>query len=167
MSKCPILVSLSHTLPFFPRALRSSTFRLHSRTVSRIYIFLLSRYSLSLKIFSSFSFSLLFLYFSDIFLVNTFVSYLFRQFFLTNARRTTLFRNTLFFFSLSWIPSILRWNEACNTRILHVALFAFLSTENDLHHNLRPNSGGHTSRHNSRVPSENLNGQGGCFYREK
>lgn len=31
---------------------------------------------------------------------------------------------------------------------------AFLSTENDLHHNLRPNIGGYTSRHNHRVPSE-------------
>lgn len=42
-----------------------------------------------------------------------------------------------------------------------MAFSAFLSTENDLHHNLRPNIGGHTSRHNSRVPSEsNLNGQG-------
>lgn len=40
-----------------------------------------------------------------------------------------------------------------------MAFSAFLSTENDLHHNLRPNIGGHTSRHNSRVPSENLNGR--------
>lgn len=36
----------------------------------------------------------------------------------------------------------------------HVVFSAFLSTENDLHHNLRPNIGGHTSRHNHRVPSE-------------
>lgn len=44
-----------------------------------------------------------------------------------------------------------------------MASSAFLSTENDLHHNLRPNIGGHTSRHNNRVPSEILNGQGGYF----
>lgn len=48
--------------------------------------------------------------------------------------------------------------------IPYVAFFAFLSTENDLHHNLRPNIGGHTSRHNSRVPSKNLNGRGGVFF---
>lgn len=42
-----------------------------------------------------------------------------------------------------------------------MAFSAFLSTENDLHHNLRPNIGGHTSRHNNRVPSKNLNSRGG------
>lgn len=48
--------------------------------------------------------------------------------------------------------------ERARTRASHVAFSAFLSTENDLHHNLRPNIGGHTSRHNNRVPSEILNG---------
>lgn len=44
-----------------------------------------------------------------------------------------------------------------------MAFSAFLSTENDLHHYLRPNIGGHISRHNNRVPSGKLNSRGGCF----
>lgn len=62
------------------------------------------------------------------------------------------------FCSLFPIFSIVhRWDVYART--LYVAFSAFLSTENDLHHNLRPNIGGHTSRHNSRVPS-GLNGRG-------
>lgn len=57
--------------------------------------------------------------------------------------------------------------KRARTRASHVAFSAFLSTENDLHHNLRPNIGGHTSRHNNRVPSEILNGQGGCFAKKE
>lgn len=58
-------------------------------------------------------------------------------------------------------------NEVHTRVTLYVAFSAFLSTENDLHHNLRPNIGGHTSRHNNRVPSKNLNGRGGWFLGEK
>lgn len=69
-------------------------------------------------------------------------------------------------FSLFSISSILYWWDAY-ARTLYVAFSAFLSTENDFHHNLRPNIGDHTSCHNSRVPSEkatNLNGCGGVFF---
>lgn len=43
-----------------------------------------------------------------------------------------------------------------------MAFSAFLSTENDLHHNLRPNIGGYTSRHNTSAPSD-VNGRGRVF----
>lgn len=83
------------------------------------------------------------------------------------ARRVTLLRYTLtiFFLSFSISPILCQWGAYART--LYVAFSAFLSTENDLHHNLRPNIGGHTSRHNNRVPSKNLNGRGGWFLGEK
>lgn len=83
------------------------------------------------------------------------------------ARRVTLLRYTLtiFFLSFSISPILCQWGAYART--LYVASSAFLSTENDLHHNLRPNIGGHTSRHNNRVPSKNLNGRGGWFLGEK
>jgi len=77
---------------------------------------------------------------------------------------------TFSFFLLSFSNSYDSYSLRWSARGSLVAFSAFLSTENVLHHNLRPNIGGHTSRHNNRVPSEILNGQdggGGMFREEK
>jgi len=68
---------------------------------------------------------------------------------------------TFSFFLLSFSNSYDSYSLRWSARGSLVAFSAFLSTENVLHHNLRPNIGGHTSRHNNRVPSEILNGQDG------
>lgn len=149
----PIFVSHPRFL-FFPRALRFFiSDSPHSRIVSSLMLLFIVENSFSRSLF-------LFFYFSDFSRKYVYLCHLFWQF-SHEARRTTLPRNTLFFLSLWFLRFFVATKRAY--AYLTVALSAFLSTENDLHHNLRPNSGGHTSRHNSRVPSEKLNGQGGCF----
>lgn len=94
--------------------------------------------------------------------------FLFYHFLVTRHAMATLYSHTLLFsLSLEFSMNLCRWSV--HARASHVAFSAFLSTENDLHHNLRPNIGGHTSRHNNRMRSEILNSQkgrgegGGCF----
>lgn len=121
-------------------------------SLSYFYLFAIKYFSRSLSLFTF-----------PIFLEGTYL----RVGFLTiRSQGTPLFRYIftivisiyLDFCSLFPIFSIVhRWDAYART--LYVAFSAFLSTENDLHHNLRPNIGGHTSRHNSRVPS-GLNGRG-------
>lgn len=90
--------------------------------------------------------------------------------FLIRHAVATLFNTPTLFFFISFSLSLwFSWSldDVAYMRTSHFAFSAFLSTENDLHHNLRRNIGGHTSRHNNRVPSfEILNGQGGCFLGE-
>lgn len=164
-------ILVSDTL--FPTASSPASFEfwfpIHcTRTIARSFFFSLSLsllfhlFAVTVKYFSR---SLSLFYFPDFSKVRIYVSAFLQL--AHEARRIMLFRYTLttFFSLFRFLRFFSRWNAYART--LYVAFSAFLSTENDLHHNLRPNIGGHTSRHNSRVPSENLNGregEGGVFF---